>query len=192
MAVLGEIGKFPLHLYGFTSLLSFWHRSTQMPDNSLIKQALNLVSENDSFQSEWNATVKYLLSFLNMEEYYRYPYSINNAQFTAICTKKLQNKISEQWYSVISGSEGPLHNQSSKLRFYKLFKTSFHREPYLDFVSDFKLRRKITKFRCSDHALEIEVGRHRKLNVEDRLCKPFNVDVETELHFLQNTNTVLW
>ena len=58
--------------------------------------------------------------------------------FTAICTKKLQNKISEQWYSDISGSEGPLHNQSSKLRFYKLFKTSFHREPYLDFVSDFK------------------------------------------------------
>ena len=86
MAVLGEIGEFPLHLYGFTSLLSFWHRSTQMPDNSLIKQALNLVY--DSFQSEWNATVKYLLSFLNMEEYYRYPCSINNAQFTAICTKK--------------------------------------------------------------------------------------------------------
>ena len=99
--------------------------------------------------------------------------------------KKLQNKISDQWYSVISGSDGPLHNQSSKLRFYKLFKTSFHGEPYLDFVSDFKLRRKITKFRCSDHALEIEVGRHRKLNVEDRLCKLCNVDVESELHFLQ-------
>ena len=93
--------------------------------------------------------------------------------------------ISEQWYNVIFGSEGSLHNQSSKLRFYKLFKTSFHREPYLDFVSDFKLRRKITKFRCIDHALEIVVVRHRKLNVEDRLCKLCNVDVETELHFLQ-------
>ena len=43
----------------------------------------------------------------------------------------------------------------------------------------------MTKFRCSNHALETDVGRHRKLNVEDCLCKLCKADVETELHFLQ-------
>ena len=33
-----------------------------------------------------------------------------------------------------------------KLRFYKTFKLSFCREPYLDSISDFTLRKIITKF----------------------------------------------
>ena len=48
------------------------------------------------------------------------------------------------------------------------------------------MRKIITKFRCSDHALEIEKGRHKKLKVEERICKICKTDVETENHFLQN------
>ena len=50
-------------------------------------------------------------------------------------------------------------------------------------MSDFQLRKVITKFRCSDH--EIEKGRHKKLKVEERICKVCNIEVETEMHFLQ-------
>ena len=73
----------------------------------------------------------------------------------------------------------------SKLRFYKTFKKEFSRESYLNTVTDFHLRKVITKFRCSDHLLEIEKGRHRKLNVEERICKVCLTDVESELHFIQ-------
>ena len=76
--------------------------------------------------------------------------------------------------------------ESSKLRFYKLFKTSFGREPYLDHIKDYKLRKIITKFRCSDHILEVEAGRHKNLKVEERICKICNMDdIESEAHFLQ-------
>ena len=51
--------------------------------------------------------------------------------------------------------------QTSKPRFYKLFKKSFERESYLDFVNNFHLRRTVTKFRCGDHSLEIELGRYK-------------------------------
>ena len=75
--------------------------------------------------------------------------------------------------------------ESNKLRFYKLFKTSFVKEPYLNHIRDFKLRKTLTKFRCSDHILEIEVGRQKNLKVEERICKLCNSgEVETELHFL--------
>ena len=41
LATLGELRELPLHAHGIISLLSFWHRTSQMPDNSLARQALN-------------------------------------------------------------------------------------------------------------------------------------------------------
>ena len=76
--------------------------------------------------------------------------------------------------------------ESNKLRFYKFFKTSFGKEPYLNYIKDFKLRKNLTKIRCSDHILEIEVGRHKNLKVEERICKLCSGgEVESELHFLE-------
>ena len=74
---------------------------------------------------------------------------------------------------------------SNKLRFYKLFKTTFTREPYLTDISNFYLRKRLTKFRCSDHNLEIEVGRHKNIDAKDRICRICRQDVETEEHFLR-------
>ena len=74
----------------------------------------------------------------------------------------------------------------NKLRFYKTFKLFFCREPYLDSILDFTLRKIITKFRCSDHCLEIEKDRHIKLKPEERICKLCKSDIETELHFIQD------
>ena len=49
----------------------------------------------------------------------------------------------------------------------------------------FEFRKVWSKFRCSDHALLIEVGRHKGLQVEQRLCKICNLNlVEDEFHFL--------
>ena len=73
---------------------------------------------------------------------------------------------------------------SSKLRFYKLFKTMFVREPYLADIPNFLLRKRLTKFRCSDHSLEIEVGRHKNIPAQERICKMCKDGIETEEHFL--------
>ena len=74
---------------------------------------------------------------------------------------------------------------SSKLRFYNLFKNSFAKESYLDLISNFKLRKVVTKFRCSDHSLQIEKGRHGNFNVKDRICKICDINVENEMHLLK-------
>ena len=183
-AVLGETGKVPLLFLGFISLLKFWHRIHGMTGNAFVKQALNAHTRENTPDSEWIATVKYLLSYLELEYLFDNPNSITTEKFEILCKTTLRKKFEKEWGDQISGlnrTEG----QSNKLRFYKMFKTNLIREPYLDIIKDFHLRKCMAKFRCSDHKLEIEVGRHEKLKVEKRICKACDAnEVETELHFL--------
>ena len=185
MATLGELGEFPLHLYGIICLLSHWHRVTQMHEDTLVNQTLNSVVSDGPSQSEWYATVKFLLTLLDMENLFLNPESITTEKFTTICSEKLKLILIEQWKAKIS-QDITKNGQNNKLRFYKLFKTSFEMEPYLEHINHFELRKSITKFRCSDHNLEIERGRYKQIKLEERLCKFCPMNVETELHFLQH------
>ena len=63
-------------------------------------------------------------------------------------------------------------------------KKEFNFEEYLN-LPNFAARKAITKIRCSDHQLETEKGRHRRVPRELRLCKLCNNGhIETETHFL--------
>ena len=73
IATLGELGEFPLQMYGFISLLSFWHRISLMNDDTLVKKTLNIVTNNGPELSEWLSTVKFLLKLLHLEEYFLEP-----------------------------------------------------------------------------------------------------------------------
>ena len=42
-------------------------------------------------------------------------------------------------------------------------------EPYATSQMPFNLKQVLSKFRCSDHNLHIEMGRHKGLPVEERL-----------------------
>ena len=140
--------------------------------------------ENSSTKSEWIATVKYLLSSLEMDNHFINPQQVNTEIFSKLCATKLRDLFITQWHLQLSGVS---RNQTdtSKLHFYKLFKVAFKREKYLDLIPNFQLRKCISKFRCSDHILEIEIGRHKKLKVEERICKICKMAVETEEHFLR-------
>ena len=91
---------------------------------------------------------------------------LDTASFNDIVRKRIKTHFINLWQSHVSGANlGP--NESSKLRFYKLVKNSFEREPYLDLIPTFQMRKYITKFRCSDHILEIETCRHQNMKVEE-------------------------
>ena len=73
---------------------------------------------------------------------------------------------------------------TGRLLFYKSIKNKLEFETYLN-ISSFEGRKAIAKLRCSDHALQIEKGRHKNIPRENRTCNlcPLKV-VETEEHFL--------
>ena len=119
-----------------------------------------------------------------MNGVYENPSTMNTNEFKQKCFVKLKNLLIEQWNDNITCNTS-VSGQTNKLRVYKLFKQSFTSEPYLEHLKDFHSRKMITKFRCSDHTLEIERRRHKKLKLEDRKCQICNYDIETEKHFLQ-------
>ena len=73
---------------------------------------------------------------------------------------------------------------TSKLQFYRKIKVNHSFEKYLE-LPHFNDRKIIAKFRCSDHKLEIESGRHNKTPQNERICRlcPLN-EIENEEHFL--------
>ena len=60
----------------------------------------------------------------------------------------------------------------------------YGKEKYLDDTENFMMRKSITKFRCSDHKLEVEVGRHKKITRDKRVCRRCPNEIEIETHFL--------
>ena len=83
-----------------------------------------------------------------------------------------------------SAEQAKSSRKQKKQRFYKRFKIVFSREGYLDSVPCYKLRKLVSKFRCSDHKLEIEVGRRKNVLADQRTCNICMNGVECEVHFL--------
>ena len=75
-------------------------------------------------------------------------------------------------------------NETSKLYIYSKIKSELKLENYLLFFSNFKMRQLFTKFRVSDHSLEIESGRYKNITREERKCKNCNLnEIGDEYHF---------
>jgi hypothetical protein len=75
-------------------------------------------------------------------------------------------------------------NETSKLYICSKIKSELKLENYLLFFSNFKMRQLFTKFRVSDHNLEIESGRYKNITREERKCKNCNLnEIGDEYHF---------
>ena len=119
----------------------------------------------------------------------------------SISTKALENKVKHcfQKYYVeyferkikdpVSASfkilNKPQNTAGNKSRTYSLIKPNYAMEPYLLFVTKREKRQCLLKLRCSNHSLAIEVGRHKNLQVNERLCPKCN-EIEDEIHFISS------
>jgi hypothetical protein len=75
-----------------------------------------------------------------------------------------------------------LNNDSSKLFLYSKLKSDIKLEEYIKCEKKFKNRQLLTKFRLSDHNLEIELGRYKNIPRNQRHCK-FCKTLDAEFHF---------
>ena len=82
--------------------------------------------------------------------------------------KKQIKSILTEYYKDICLSQ---LSDNPKARLYLQYKTEPRYEPYLDTITNRKIRVQYTKFRLSDHDLEIEKGGHMKVERGSRYCK---------------------
>jgi hypothetical protein len=164
-------------------LIKFWLRIISINQNSLLKACYEMMfTLSRNGRINWASKVKNLL--------YRYGFgivweqqSVNDAKsFLHEFRTRLEDCYYQNWNSLVE--------EMPKLRLYKQFKLCYVVENYLLCNIPRRFRVDLAKFRTCNSKLEIELGRHVGIPVEDRLCKlcyESNVlCVEDEFHVLIN------
>ena len=102
---------------------------------------------------------------------------LTTKQFKSLCFERTKSSFVTNWNADLR--EKPL------LRSYRLYKTEFNTECYLDCINLPKYRIPVSKIRASSHDLEIERGRYTRprLDPNQRLCSTC-LEVEDEEHFV--------
>ncbi len=117
--------------------------------------------------------------------------SIENIDFDQVCA------VASAHASYLESTYGEqARARSSKLRTYQLMNTScttesgysYAHQSYLRVITNVQLRQSLSRFRCSNHRLEVECGRHAKpenVPKRDRVCRMCSLGaVEDEDHLL--------
>ena len=185
MAILGEMGKYPLSVKIFTQIIKYWFRLT-LSENDLLKacKQSNITLDQLGHQN-WFKIVKFLLKMTGIDS------PIENEKAANIMIKSFDSGIKKMyqnwWIERLSSVE------NRKLAFFSQYKKTFKFEQYLDMIPR-HVRKYTTQLRTSSHAFPIETLRYTKPKTEahERKCNICNNDeVGDELHYLtrcSNTN----
>ena len=173
MAILGETAEVPLILKGYHRMLTYWNRTRQMEDHTLVKKAY---LDNVSSNSDWCQTIQILNCSQDLHNGH-----IEDAKFAYEARKRIRENFIKYWRERIDD-----RTREKKLHTYSQVKQDFKVDEYLT-LPKFRDRQRITKFLTSNHCLQIEKGRHNHSESlrEDRICKACDLGVtEDEDHFL--------
>ena len=160
LALLGELGHYPLLVQSFIQTLKYkWSLTSSSHDqNSLVCDALTEMSGfADSGLDCWLTRVRKLEKFFNIPHQ---PSYVKPEAVSSICKKRVKSVFDRFWLDEVNQVKIVNGLNSNKLRFYSTLKSSFTREPYLDLVQSRNQRSFLTRLRCSAHRLEIEKLRY--------------------------------
>ena len=172
--VLLELGRIPLEILTAKMAVKNWERIKKGKANCLL-----LASYRDAMGNNlpWILSIKNILEKNGMLSFFKNSYDdkplfINNRLFQT---------LSDEFHQAAFAS---IKNENSKLRTYAIFKKKKGFETYLSEIKNVTIRRQVSKFRLSNHALVIETGRHNGIPKESRYCPFCQNLVENEAHFL--------
>ena len=183
LTVLGELGWYPIFVTTYYKCVKYWLKLVQFENGSLAKSSYNMLySLSESGKTNWVTNIKTILFKYGFGHAYLNQGVGNSVLFLQLFKERIHNCYVQEWNNEL--------NDSSKLCLYKDFKINFVPELYLNVVDIRKYRRALSKLRCSNHKLEIEVGRHHNIPKNERFCKfclKINLYcVEDEYHFICN------
>ena len=123
--------------------------------------------------TNWCKTIQILNSSFNLHSR-----DITPKDFPTKMKNKIISDFTIHWKARISNPA-----VEKKLGLYSKIKNKFAIEPYMNLP--FRDRQIISKIVGSSHKLEVEIGRHRDIPREERLCKLCDLNkVEDEEHFI--------
>ena len=176
-AIYSEFGRYPFYIERITRMLKYEKRFHMISKDTILYQAyMEDKSQSNKSKNSWHSCLSYIRKKLNIPE-------VINNETVRYANKTLKDNFQTQWSSRIHNDtrDNPLHK--NKLRTFRLFKYIYQYEPYLDIITDFETRKSFCKFRISSHRLNIELGRHQRIEIEKRICNKCSMGaVEDEIH----------
>ena len=170
LAVLRVADEFPIALNGLVRMIEFWHRINNIDNGCLTIKALNV---NESSQSDIELVIHYIklsMKTMSFDNIFSSPTYYSSVYVERMFKTEIRESFIQYWNSELNIADvNSIRN--SKRRTYKMFRSTFVMEDYLINLHDFKSRKIVAKFRCSDHTLMIEAGRHKKIDLEERMYK---------------------
>ena len=94
------------------------------------------------------------------------------------------DKAKAEWSETVNRVKAWYGSGRNKLRTYKLFKTDYKRENYVQIILPRNHRSVYAKFRSGVAPLRLETGRYEHIEERDRLCFNCGSQIETEEHVL--------
>ena len=178
-----ELGRIPIKLNIFKSMLKYWIRLVTLPKTRLVAHCYWSLLAKTDFQDEWISSLKNIIQhsgfchlWINQESICEMNPKESLKIITAI-TKSLEDQFLQNATSEISSQ--------NKLNLYQNMDRTLKIAPHLMALDTRKKRSLFTKLRLGTLKLEIETGRWDKTNKNERFCKLCTTNkVETETHFL--------
>jgi len=168
LAVLGELGRYPLALRAMAHCLNYRQCLARKPRTSLIGLAMAEMSTMVARgQDCWLSKVEKMNVLLDLPRIRHGPNS--GQKFSRTLRKKFDVFWRGQILATRPGPDGQEHN---KLEVFSGFKCHFGLEPYISLVTNRNQRCHLTRLRVSAHLLGCEILRYRRPPVprEERFC----------------------
>ena len=172
VAVLGELGRFPLSILARERCLKYWCKIIRNNNNTVHSVYQEQCDSMLNKENSWVFKVKQAIERLGLGNLWNN--RDNETNFFPVIKCRIRDQYIQEWRENI--------NSSSKL---SMFKLNFEFESYLSNIKNDTLRKTLTRFRISSHSLAIEYGRIQGIPRNERLCLCCNQNlVETEFHFI--------
>ena len=180
MALYSETGRYPLYIDALVNSVNYLKRLESRNCSNLLIESLQCNKEMaEQNVSCWFSNLQRIMDVINED--------VLEDRNTTCRTPHhiLKCRFDRYWYEKAFTAHNSQANSGSKLRTYQLFKTTIHREEYLDILPNRSMRSAMARFRVSSHNLNIETGGYLKQATYERVCNLCSHNViEDEVHFL--------
>ena len=165
----GDIGWQNCKVRHRVNMIRYWNRLIRMDEDRLTRK----VFEWDYKRKHcWTKEIYAIFNSVGLSDLYEQKLECD----LKCIEKKLMENRNNEWYNLLA--------LKPKLRTYRKFKDTLGCEDYV-YLDNRKRRSQIAQLRLGILPINIEVGRFRNLQVDERLCEVCNSgQIEDEFHFV--------
>ena len=185
IASKAELGRYPLIIFALLQSVKYWLHLNKNPfDNYRKYSYATQIHIDGSAESTFSHHISCLLKYFGFTHVWDNKTTLSVPRLMHAVKKTMFSRYEQFFYAFIQGSFLK-ENCTNKLRTYCTFKKTYNFENYLGVSVEKKIVSQYSRFRLSNHRLNIEVARYSRTPVTQRTCNICSSsEIEDEFHFL--------